>query len=146
MARMEHFREGVNELPDAAFFTSRVEAGWRLVALEWERATESEASLPPQEPAEEVPYGLRVAGDCHHLEQDPEEFRALMLMMEQIVLDLPLSRVAEALNGAGIRTRQGLPWDRVSVFNMLPRLIEVGPRMFSAEEWRVRRRSVFKVA
>lgn len=146
MARMEHFREAVNELPNAAFFTSRVEAGWRLVALEWERATESEASLPPREPAEEVPYGLRVAGDCHHLEQDPEEFRALMLMMEQIVLDLPLSRVAEVLNDAGIRTRQGLPWDRVSVFNMLPRLIEVGPRMFSAEEWRVRRRSVFKVA
>ena len=146
MARTEHFHEAVNELPDAAFFARRAEAGWRLVALEWERAGEGGDALPQRDFAEEVPYGLRVAGDCRHLEEDPEEFRALMLMMEQIVLDLPLSKVAEALNDAGIRTRQGLPWDRISVFNMLPRLIEVGPRMFSTEEWRVRRRSIFKVA
>ena len=146
MAKMERFREGVNELPDAAFFASRVEAGWRLVALEWERAGQGEGAPPRRERVEEVPYGLRVADDCHHLEDDPEEFRALMLMMEQIVLDLPLSRVAAAVNDAGIRTRQGLPWDRVSVFNVLPRLIEVGPRMFSTDEWRVRRRSIFRVA
>jgi hypothetical protein len=116
------------------------------VALEWERAGEGKEALPQREIREEVPYGLRVASDCHHLEEDPEEFRALMLMMEQIVLDLPLSKVAEALNNAGIRTRQGLPWDLISVFNMLPRLIEVGPRMFSTEEWKVRRRMIFKVA
>ncbi|HET9178898.1 MAG TPA: hypothetical protein VFQ24_11130 [Terriglobia bacterium] len=146
MAITEHFREVVNELPDAAFFTRRAEAGWKLIALEWERAGEVGGALPQREPVEEVPYGLRVAGDCHHLEQDPEEFRALLLMMEQIVLDLPLSKVAEALNDAGLLTRQGLRWDRVSVFNMLPRLIEIGPRMFSTEEWRVRRRSIFQVA
>jgi hypothetical protein len=146
MAKIERLREAVNQLPDAAFFTSRAEAGWRLVALEWERAVEGEEAGPHRENIEEVPYGLRVASDCHHLEEDPEELRALMLMMEQIVLDLPLSKVAEALNGAGIRTRQGFPWDLISVFNMLPRLIEVGPRMFTSEEWKVRRSRLFKVA
>ena len=146
MAKTERWREGVRELPDAAFFERRAEAGWRLVALEWERVGEGVQERAQQEIVEEVPYGLRVAGDCHHLEEDPEEFRTLTLMMEQIVLDLPLSKVAEALNDAGIRTRQGLPWDLVLVFNMLPRLIEVGPRMFSSEEWKVRRRSIFKVA
>jgi hypothetical protein len=146
MAKIEHLRERISELPDATLFEKRAEAGWRLVALEWERAVEGEESGPQRETREEVPYGLRVASDCHHLEEDPEEFRALMLMMEQIVLDLPLSKVAEALNEAGIRTRQGLPWDLVTVFNMLPRLIEVGPQMFSSEEWKVRRSRLFKVA
>jgi hypothetical protein len=146
MAKIERLREGVNELPDATFFERRAKEGWKLVALEWERAGEGAEERPQREGVEEVPYGLRVAGDCHHLEEDPEEFRALMLMMEQIVLDLPLSKVAEALNDAGIRTRQGLPWDLVLVFNMLPRLIEVGPRMFSSEEWKVRRSRIFKVA
>jgi hypothetical protein len=146
VTKFERLREAVNELPDAAFFERRAEAGWRLVALEWERTGEGEEARAQGEAGEEVPYGLRVASDCRHLEEDPEEFRALILMMEQIVLDLPLSKVASALNDAGIRTRQGLPWDPVSVFNMMPRLIEVGPRMFSREEWEVRRRRLFKVA
>jgi hypothetical protein len=31
--------------------------------------------------------------------------------------------------------RNGKPWSRVALFNMTPRLIEVGPRLFSTEEW-----------
>jgi hypothetical protein len=30
-------------------------------------------------------------------------------------------------------------WTRIAVFNMMPRLIEVGPRLFSSEEWEKRR-------
>jgi hypothetical protein len=146
MARIERLREGVTELPDAAFFGRRAGAGWKLVALEWERMSEGADERPERQATVEVPYGLRVSGDCHHLEEDPEEFRALTLMMEQIVLDQPFSKVAGALNDAGLRTRQGSPWDRVSVFNVLPRLIEVGPQMFSSEEWKVRRGRLIKVA
>src|SRR5574340_1641522 len=142
MTNVVRYRQTVTGSLNNAEIDARAREGWKLVALEWER----EQPTGGPAPAVEVPFGLRVAGDCRHLEEDPIEFRALMLMMEQIVLDLPLSTVAEALNDAGIRTRQGLPWDRISVFNMLPRLIEVGPRMFSTEEWRVRRRSIFKVA
>jgi hypothetical protein len=35
----------------------------------------------------------------------------------------------------------GRPWSRVALFNMMPRLIEVGPRLFSTDEWvKVRQR------
>jgi hypothetical protein len=37
-------------------------------------------------------------------------------------------------------TREGLKWNPVSVFKMLPRLIEAGPKIFSSEEWQQRRR------
>jgi hypothetical protein len=47
--------------------------------------------------------------------------------------------VAEELNRRGFRTRAGGDWSPVAVFNLLPRLIEVGPRIFSSEEWIVRR-------
>ncbi len=145
MTRIETFRERVSEPPDATLMLERAQAGWKLVAVEWQREVRAKDFL--SEPRhEEVPYGLRVADDCHTLEEDPEELRILMLMMERIVLDEPLSWVVRALNDAGYRTRQGDPWDPISVFNMLPRLIEVGPRMFSTEEWEIRRRRLYKIA
>lgn len=145
MTRTENFRERVSEPPDAALMLERNQAGWKLVAVEWQRQVQAK-DLSPQPKREEVPYGLRVADDCHTLEEDPEELRVLMLMMERIVLDEPLSWVVRALNDAGYRSRRGDPWDVISVFNMLPRLIEVGPRIFSAEEWEIRRRRLFKIA
>ena len=83
---------------------------------------------------------MRVADDCCHLVEDPAELRILTLMMDLIVQDNSLSQVAGTLNAVGFRTRAGAAWDPVAVFNMLPRLIEVGPRIFSSEEWDVRRR------
>ena len=145
MAKTERIRETVKNLPDPVYLAQRSEAGWRLVALEWERAAEGEG---PQARGylEEVPYGMRIAEDCYHLEEDPDELRVLTLMMEEIVQDNPLSKVVSALNAAGFRNRQGQPWDAVAVFNMLPRLIEVGPRMFSSEEWELRRKHLYNVA
>lgn len=144
MAKLDRVREVVKGLPDPVYLAQRSEAGWKLVALEWERVAEGEE--PAKRPyREEVPYGLRVSDDCFHLEENPEELQVLMLMMEEIVQDNPLSKVVSALNAAGFRTREGEAWDAVGVFNMLPRLIEVGPRIFSAEEWELRRRRLFKV-
>jgi hypothetical protein len=142
--KRERIRETVKTLPDPVYLAQRSEAGWRLVALEWEKISEGEEARPAAF-LQEVPYGMRVSDDCYHLEEDPDELRVLMLMMEEIVQDNPLSKVVGALNAAGFRTRQGRPWDAVAVFNMLPRLIEVGPRMFSSEEWELRRRQLFKV-
>ena len=45
------------------------------------------------------------------------------------------SSIVSDLNEKGLRMRNGKPWTRVAVFNMTPRLIEVGPRLFSTEEW-----------
>ena len=138
MPRVKRVREVVTDLVTAEYLKQKADAGWRLVALEWQREIEGEAQTSP-ELTEDVPYGLRVSTDCLHLEEDPAEKQALLLMMDLIVQDQPLSRVAGGLNRAGLRTRHGAEWSPVSVFNMLPRLIEVGPRIFSSEEWMARR-------
>ena len=142
MARIERIREAVQGLPDSAYLAKMAEAGWSLVALEWQRAIESEEAAGKL--FEEVPYGLRVSNDCCHLEENPAELRVLVLMMDEIILDRPLSRVAAALNEAGFRTRQGDLWGPIQVFNLLPRLIEVGPRIFSSADWEVRRQQIYK--
>ena len=92
-----------------------------------------------------MPYGLQVAEDFLHLKDNPEELRVLMLMMELIVLDHSISRVADELNQQGYRTRRGTKWSAVSVFNMLPRLIESGPRIFTSEEWVAKRVHFFRL-
>jgi hypothetical protein len=86
-----------------------------------------------------------VAPDCTHLEENASEKQALILMMDLIVQDCPLSQVAEELNRKGFRTRSGANWTPGSIFDMLPRLIEVGPRIFSSSEWTARTRHLFRM-
>jgi hypothetical protein len=93
---------------------------------------------------EVVPFGLKVAEDAVHLEREPREHEVLLHTLEFIVQDLPLSRVAVELNRLGYRTRRGTTWNAATVFELLPRLIETGPRMFTSEEWVRRRRSRFQ--
>ena len=144
MARkIEHIREEVKGLADPEYFQQKTEEGWRLVAVEWEREAEGEGGGSRQ--VEEIPFGLQVAEDCLHLKDNPDEMRVLMLMMELIVQDCSISRVADQLNKQGLRTRRDAEWSAVSVFNMLPRLIEVGPRIFSSEEWVAKRVHFFRL-
>jgi TusA-related sulfurtransferase len=103
------------------------------------RAAEAEGAEPPTY-VEEIPYGLQVSDDCAGLVESPSETQAIMLALDMIVEDCPLSRVADALNRRGHLTRSGKPWTPSAVFNLLPRMIEVGPRVFASEEWMTRRR------
>jgi len=109
--------------------------GWRPVAVEWEREL-PKASI---QPTQGTPFGLRVAGDCASLEENPAETEVLFTMMELIIQDGPYSFIAEELNRRGYATRQGGKWSAISVFEMLPRLIEAGPRIFSSSDWHMRR-------
>jgi hypothetical protein len=111
-----------------------------LVSIEWRR--ELPDSEAPTEGAfsEDIPYGLRISDDCQRLEIEPKENQALMLMMDLLGQDFSYSHIVSDLNEKGFRTREGKPWSRVAVFNMMPRLIEVGPRLFSSEEWKTRQR------
>ncbi|MGH9433632.1 MAG: recombinase family protein [Terriglobia bacterium] len=143
MAKVERIRELVNGWPSADHVKEREGAGWRLVALEWRREVEG-GELPAPDFLEDVPYGVRVADDCLHLVEDPVEMRTLVLMMDLIVQDHSLSKVASALNDGGFRTRRGSLWSPVTVFNMLPRLIEAGPKVFSTEEWEERRKRLVR--
>ena len=144
MPRAERIREVVKGSADSEYFRQKTEAGWKLVAVEWAREVPGEYEFG--ELADYVPYGLQVAGDCLHLEKNEEEIEVLMVMMEVIVQDQPLSKVADELNRRGFRTRQGWKWSQVSVFNLLPRLIEMGPRIFGSEEWAERRKHLFRIA
>ena len=89
-----------------------------------------------------MPFGLRVSGDCAHLEDNPQEREILFQIMELTIQDGPYSGIAEELNRRGFRTRDGSRWTPVSVFQMLPRLIEAGPGILMSEEWRQRRQRI----
>jgi hypothetical protein len=137
MARVEHMRELLSGPLDPEQLRQRMAAGWQLVALEWKRQIKGEG--PEPEPMEDVPYGLRVAPDCRALEEEPVEKQTLVLMMDLLIQDEPFSKVAGELNDRGFRTRRGSRWTAVSVFKMLPRLIEVAPQVFSSKQWEERR-------
>ena len=138
MANVERRREILSSLPGPDYWKQRAEEGWKLVAIEWQRQAETGMEQAAGS-RHQVPFGLRVADDCQHLEEDSREKEALTLMLELIVNDNPLSIVAEELNRRGFRTREGKNWSPASVFNMHPRLIEWGPGIVTSPEWRTRR-------
>jgi hypothetical protein len=114
--------------------------GWTLLALEWERdVPEGNEAASVETDRENPPFGLRVSTDCATLVEERSENEALLAMMELIIQDGPYSSVAEELNRRGYRTREGLKWSPVSVFEMLPRLIDAGPRLLASENWHRRK-------
>jgi len=130
---MERVRESVAGLPKPEYFDGKKREGWTLVGLEWERESQQEPAPPSR--VHDVPYGFRIAPDCCHLEENEEESRALTAMLEVIVRDRPLSQVAEELNRRGFRNRQNAQWSPIDIFNLLPRMVERGPAIFSSPEW-----------
>ena len=149
MKKIDRMREKVSILPTAQYLSKMHDAGWSLVALEWER--EVEVSGEPPEPSveigsEEIPFGLRVASDGRHLEDDPLEMQTLRFLTEMIVQDVSFGGMADALNIREYRTRDGRPWNAASVFKLTPRLIEVAPRILSSAEWESRREQLTRVS
>ena len=139
MAYIERMRDMISGPLLEEIVHQRVAAGWQLVSVEWRR--ELPDSEKPTDGAypEEIPFGLRISDDCKRLEVDPAENQALLQMMEMLVQDFPFSSIASDLNEKGFRTRDGKRWNPVAIFNLIPRLIDVGPRLFSMEEWEKRR-------
>ena len=136
MAHFERIRDVISGPQSPEIIQQRTAAGWRMVSIEWRR--ELPDSETPSDGAfnEDIPYGLRISDDGLRLEVDPGENRALLLMMDLLAQDFSYSSIVSDLNEKGFRTRSGRPWSRVAVFNMMPRLIEVGPRLFASEEWK----------
>jgi len=140
MAYFERMKDVVSEPFSPDIIRQRTAAGWQMVSIEWRREL-PDAEAPTEGVFDEaIPFGLRISDDCKRLEVHPVEHQALMLMMELLVQDFSYSSIVSSLNEMGFRMRDGRPWSRVAVFNMIPRLIEVGPRFFSSEEWEKRRR------
>lgn len=146
MTRYERSREILQRPLDPEHLRQRESAGWRLFALEWERALLADPEEPAEpEPApsasaaEEVPYGFRVAGDCQHLEENPLEMQVLRFISELVVQDIGFPRMAEELNQRDFRMRDGRLWTPVAVFKLFPRVIEISPRIFSTGDWQASR-------
>jgi hypothetical protein len=131
MKEIERWREPVTALPTAETLEKKHKEGWRLAAIEWERAGVREAP----EGRRPIPYGLRISTDCQHLEVDPAEREVVATIIAMIAGDHPLSRIAADLNGRGFRTRRGSEWTQLKIFQMLPRVIELGPEILSQREW-----------
>ena len=144
MSNIERTRQVIAGDFGADQLQQKLSEGWKPVVIEWEREIATQAA-PVTAPAPEVPYGMRVSGDCAHLESDPREHEVLFQIMELTIQDGPYSGIAAELNRRGYRTRSGQPWTPISVFQMLPRLIEAGPSILNSDEWR-QRRTKLKVA
>jgi hypothetical protein len=135
MAYFERIRDVISGQFDQDLLRQRTTAGWQIASIEWRRELPESETSTQGAFNEDIPYGLRISDDCRRLEVDPTENRTLTLMMELLVQDFPYSSIVSDLNEKGLRMRDGRPWNRVAVFNMTPRLIEVGPRLFATEEW-----------
>ncbi len=142
MAYFERVRDVISGPLSSGIIQQRSAAGWQMVSIEWRRELPDTEAPTEGGFSEDIPYGLRISDDCKRLEVEPTEHQALVLMMELLVQDFSYSSIVSDLNEKGFRTRDGRPWSRVAVFNMMPRLIEVGPRMFSSGEWEKRRQKV----
>ncbi len=151
MKKTEWIRETLPAWPDRDYLRQKEAAGWRLVAVEWEReidiAPETHVFHPEVgQSTEEIPYGLRVASDCHHLEENPSEMEILKFLAEMIVQDASFTGMAAALNQRDFRARDARPWTAAAVFKLTPRLIEVAPRILSGREWESRKKQMSRVA
>ena len=143
MAKKERIRESLTGLPTLEYLMQRMEMGWRPSAIEWERDILPAGAEPTY--SEEIPYGLQVAPDCNGLVENPTEKEIITVALDMIVEDCPLSRVANELNTRGLRTRDGKQWTPSILFMLLPRMIQVGPRLFTSEQWTTRRQRLPRV-
>ena len=139
MAHFERIRDVVSGPFSPEVVERRTAAGWQLVSIEWRRELPDSETPSDGAFAEDIPYGLRISDDGLRLEVDPAENHALMLMMDLLGQDFSYSAIVSDLNEKGFRTRDGKLWNQVTVFKMLPRLIEIGPGLFSTAEWTARR-------
>lgn len=136
MPHYERIKDRIAGPFSPSLIPERLNAGWQMVSIEWRRELPESETARESDPAEEIPYGLRLSDDCMRLEIDPYENSVLIQMMDLLVQDFSYSRIVSDLNERGLRTRDNNPWDRVSLHKMMPRLIEVGPRLFADDEWK----------
>ncbi len=127
------------------YFMQKAAEGWTLAAVEWVREVpDSVSDHKPMEVSvlsEDIPYGLRIADDGMNLERNPLEMTVLLLMLEEIVKEKRITEIAADLNFHGFKTRRGAAWSATAVFELLPRLIEMGPALLKTPEWMERRTS-----
>ena len=134
MSVNERIREHRDDLPSEEELRGRQSEGWRVVAVEWERGPGS-TEVAAASPKHEIPYGLRPSSDGLFLEDHPEELATLRQILSGMVDDVALSAIAETLNEEGQRTRHNRHWKQGDLFDLLPRIVEVGADILRSEAW-----------
>jgi len=134
----ERWREPISSMPSESVLEAKAAQGWRPAAIEWVRETRE----PTDSERRPIPYGLRISPDGAHLEIDPTEREVMTLVVAMIAGDHALSKIAEELNRRGLKTRHGTTWTQIALFKLLPRIVEFGPEILSAEEWSESKRKV----
>jgi hypothetical protein len=132
--RTTRIRDRVTAVPAADYFKTRLDEGWRPVAVEWERTSDNgeETWL------EDVPYGFRIAEDGQHLAAEPHEQRVLRTILAALIEEKSFIDIARELNQQGHLTRDGSAWNETAVHDLLPRVVESAPRIYELAEWRSR--------
>jgi hypothetical protein len=135
---MRLLRDQIENPVSLDYFQQRLAAGWKLKAIEWERADGEDASSTPAE-KDLLPYGLGLVPETASLQPKTEEAEVLQTILELIVVEKGVSHIAAELNARGYAKRDGKPWTSTAVFNLLPRLIEAAPDILKSEDWQLRR-------
>lgn len=94
---------------------------------------------------EEVPYGLEIAAGAERLRQNTGEVSVLLTVLELIVTEKRVAMIADELNLRGYRMRSGSRWTPTAVFELLPRVIDMGPELLKSSEWLQRRSNIASV-
>ena len=129
------------------YFHQRIAKGWALSAVEWRKPSAEEGEAPALETQlQEVPYGQRISQDCGHLVEDAIEMDVLLFIYERVVSGWRPVELAAELNHHGYRTRRGSPWTASAVFDLLPRLIELSPKLQARPDWPSRRAKLAVIA
>lgn len=63
----------------------------------------------------------------------------LLTILEMIVAEKRVPLIADELNQRGYRTRSGSRWTATQVFDLLPRVIDMGPELLKSAAWQERR-------
>jgi hypothetical protein len=135
---MRELRDELEGPVSLDYFHQRTVEGWKLKAVEWERA--DEAAIPQPREKLSAPYGIEVVPDTARLQPKTDEVEVLKTILEMIVVEKGVSQIADDLNGRGFTMRGGKPWSPTAVFNLLPRLIEAAPDILKRDDWHERRK------
>lgn len=129
-----HFRDNISQPLTVDYFHERLSQGWIITAVEWTRPIDDDQ---PQanNGTQDVPYGQRVAEDCGHLTDHVREMEVIAFIYDGVVGGIRPALIAGALNERGFRTRSGLPWTASAVFELMPRIIELSPRLQRRPNW-----------
>jgi hypothetical protein len=128
------FRDDISQPLTMDYFHQRLSQGWVLKAIEWAKPFEQDDAAPSRD-QEEVPYGQRVSEDCGHLVEHPREMEVISFIYDGLIAGERPPQIAAALNERSYRTRRGLLWTAPAVYELMPRIIELSPRLQRRPDW-----------